>query len=789
MVVLDHHRYREIDRSKPKSSLDQFAERFGYELTEWERLVSLNDRRYIWGLMEDADVSYSTVRSVRRKDLEAQGYDQSAFEMEKQEFLAAKAKLKEFFEGQDFIFVHRTSLERNSFFKDLFHLPDESAYCKFKQGKMDLRRQNVLLLREKDSHFDIDFSGREEALELVSGLLYPLSENFWSGGQQGFCYAGYSIPLERDMEVSAALFTIETSAPCKRNLCQENFKKFTTFFLFPFAVSKDLEHSGKDWKFKPDEKDWHESTFALPLGPSELKEGKQGVNAWALCQNYAEYIYFHDYVRAFLFPNKYGLCSEHESQNEGVRFYRFKGIEIPGILEVETIEGKKLSAFINGINLLVYPPYDIGILAIEVGNDPELGESLEGKEKAVEEFRARQSVVSRGGDLLLFHNMVRRVYPSYFEKDDFDEQARNLEFPSRIQVLDLSGNPAEAFRDLDQYDFSRTFLQYDSAQKRYYPTPCPLIDVLLPGLSEMKTAQRLHPVIDDRMLIHTYLAFPEELLKKISARDRDIFFSLLLYVDNPGTRKFFPNYRYNPPFIESEMESHTYRGWEHFGTKIGFSRFSSAYLYFGHWNSLHRPFASMYYQMFLLILYFRSRLIQFSDEIAGIAKMFTDPGTSNDIEKKKFKGGLRRLHRRFMHFMNRYWFVEVTNQDQGIGIFRLMRDAFEIEPMYQQVKEEIERADELTELLHNEDVGRFNTRVGYVGGIFGFLAILTGFFGMNFDAISEGWGGVHVLFGVILFVGVLMLSLAIIVARSADPDHIVYCLFRFFRNPWEKFKR
>lgn len=762
ITVIDHHRYQDLDRSKPKSALDQFAEHFGYELSEWERWVALNDRKYLWGLME-ADVPYPMIRCVRRNDMEAQGYDESTFEAERQEYLATEIKLKEFFEGQHFIYVHRTKLDRSGYFTDLFHLPDESAYRKFKLGEMDLQRQNLLILREEDKSTEIRFSGREEALDFITRLLSPLSDQSWSGGQDGFRFAGFSISPERKENVSAVLFTIASSALPERDLSLERLEKFTTFFLFPFAVSKNLEQETQDHSFEPDEKEWERIEFSLPLNPSELKEGAQGKSSWTLCQHYAEYIYFHDYVRSFLFPSQSLQSSDHGTMDEVARFYRFTGLEFPSLLELETNDGKRLTAFINGICLHFYPG-GVGVLTFEMSNEPETKHEEDEASKIERDFKVRYSIISRGGDLLLFHNMLRRVYPSYFEKDDFDAQAKNKDFPRRIRILNLSGKPAEAFQDLEYYDPHRTFLLYNPDQKRYYPTVTRLILRLLPGLMGAQRTLPLHPVLDDRMLIHTYLAFPEQLYNLTTGRARDVFFSRLLYVDNPGH-----NYRYNPAFIEPEMAHHAYTRWEHYGTKYGFTRFASVFVYFGNDGSLYRPVTSMYYQMFLLIVYFRSRLIQFSDEIARIAQKSPDPNRSNEAEKKKFKDSLRALHRRFMHFMNRFWFVEVTNQDQGIEIFQLMRKAFEIEPMYSQVKDEIERADELTELLHNEDVERFNTRVGLVGAIWGFLAILTGFLGMNFEPISN-WGKSYLHFYFVFLAIIILLMISAWIIFIPDPN-------------------
>ena len=218
------------------------------------------------------------------------------------------------------------------------------------------------------------------------------------------------------------------------------------------------------------------------------------------------------------------------------------------------------------------------------------------------------------------------------------------------------------------------------------------------------------------------------------------------------------------------MEKQRYARWDHLDTRIGFTRHSTVFQYFGHYDFLYRPFVSMYYQMFLLITYYRARLIRFSDEVARIADKFpAEDNKSNDLSRN-CKKELRGLHTRFMSFMNIDWFTEVTNQDQGIEIFKLMREAFELEPMYSQVKDEIERADELAELYHNREIEKFNKRVqdigvkaGLVGLIIGSLAIITGFFGMNFGMIVNIWGeNNQVFWGTTVGLGALTVIAALI---------------------------
>jgi len=69
-----------------------------------------------------------------------------------------------------------------------------------------------------------------------------------------------------------------------RSLQNEHIEKFTSFFVFPFYFDETLKPNSA----------WKES-FHIP------KKEKEIIDNWARQKNYAEYIYFHDYVRLFLF--------------------------------------------------------------------------------------------------------------------------------------------------------------------------------------------------------------------------------------------------------------------------------------------------------------------------------------------------------------------------------------------------------------------------------------------------------------------------------------------------------
>lgn len=80
VVVLDHHYYRDEDRTQPTCSLEQFLEMLGVTDEQLEALsldprfvqsVAVNDREYIYGLRE-AGFSEEEIRRVREYDMRAQ---------------------------------------------------------------------------------------------------------------------------------------------------------------------------------------------------------------------------------------------------------------------------------------------------------------------------------------------------------------------------------------------------------------------------------------------------------------------------------------------------------------------------------------------------------------------------------------------------------------------------------------------------------------------------------------------------------------------------------------------
>nr|CBX29209.1 hypothetical protein N47_J01900 [uncultured Desulfobacterium sp.] len=463
---------------------------------------------------------------------------------------------------------------------------------------------------------------------------------------------------------------------------------------------------------------------------------------WNLQKNYAEYIYFHDYVRAFLFPQKTGESVKIEDQNI-VCFFKHRLSY--GSICLEKLNGDKMSSLLAGIYLYHFPN-NIWVLVFETSNtnddNPDQNKDI------------NAPLISTGGELLLFNNMFRRVYPAYFEKDNPFEQMKGNDFPKSVSIISDSFEFSETYSLDDVFLDTMTPVTNDNLKNRLYPVyKSPVTELLNSFWGEDNGTQIFYPILDDRMLVHSYVAFKDDTTEMVNRDQDDIYFSHFMYVDNPGN-----NYSYDKQFICDLMQKHEYTRWKHYRTRMGFTRYSSAFMYFGNKGFCYRPFVSMYFQMFLLTTYYRASLIRFSNEIAEIAKDFPEKLKRNIPDELPYR--LRDLHTRFMKFMNVHWFTEITNQDQGIEIYQKMKDAFELEPMYEQVKDEIGRADELVELIHQQKIERFQDVATKIGLRFALLAVIIGYFGMNFTEVKflncYVWNNFYV-FGAVTTVIVILL--------------------------------
>jgi len=178
VLVIDHHSYQELKRANPKSSIEQIAELLNVKLTKFQKGVAINDRSYIFGLV-DSEFKFSNeeIQEIREYDLRAQNYTDAEFETARTAF-SRRLKLPH-------LTVVSTPSSKTGFISDLNVLEN-------REGIRDL-----LVISHKDSQVtELNFYGSPSLAKKLQSAL-----GGWSGGDESrSMYWGFSIPEGKSLQ-------------------------------------------------------------------------------------------------------------------------------------------------------------------------------------------------------------------------------------------------------------------------------------------------------------------------------------------------------------------------------------------------------------------------------------------------------------------------------------------------------------------------------------------------------------------------------------------------------------
>lgn len=370
-------------------------------------------------------------------------------------------------------------------------------------------------------------------------------------------------------------------------------------------------------------------------------------------------------------------------------------------------------------------------------------------------------------DVLLINESLRKVYPSS------GQQILDGRIPCDFSlVLERGGSRSVLIRDTETFTHGK--------MRGVLP---PLVKTICAPLYFLDyTNEEFEPVLDERMVVYSYVSIDPDTVPEDfkDSEEYQILLSRLLFVDRQGQ-----SYRYSPEFVRQAMQRQYYKRWAHQGTYYGFTSYSSLAVTVGTIQRdlsessapplVHRMFTTRYYLMMLVALFYRATLLDVAERTALVSKvLYLDQWDGElTVENIKVTDGLRA---EFLHFSSHWYFTELTNKDEEADHFDLQCNQFRTEAMHKEVAEEL---DALNASLHNYHQFR-NTeglnRLGMLSMILGAGAVVTGFFGMNFqigpfaeDLLKGGSGtmwapyfaiaaATFVSFGAILFGLFLVLS-------------------------------
>jgi hypothetical protein len=497
-----------------------------------------------------------------------------------------------------------------------------------------------------------------------------------------------------------------------------NTNDFFTIFIFPFKYEMEGKLLGPD-----------EVAEKLSNGNTDCGKG-WAVAYYALdtIDNYNEFYYFHPNVQRALF-NKKGNEKKSEKENKGMQFLKredFKKLEV----EYYDKDNNKdtMTTKINEIDIHLFDN-QIGLLTITT-------EKQEGDNKT--DFQT----------FLRYNDIARRVYPPYLG----DKNTCSLKLVSKILPMKItlfkdndSNNPIfEGFNpiDLKAEEDKDKGKDKDKAEKDIIFLSKIIKELLTPfDLKDKKDMEMdkgkiyYTPFIDDRMFIVSYYS-DDEVSDELKNR----------YCDGYVYETSKDWYRYifvdggdagiaNNSMKQELITKHTYTRWADYGTFYGMSRYSLVFLCNRdpYWSKkFKQDMKSMYYQMALIVLFQRAMLLKFAEDIDELTRGFETGKCST-----KLKIDSDRRHGDFIRFINKYWFIEVTPQEQGIEIYNQWMGLLHLEKLYNEVQREVS---ELAEYVENKIEAETNKRLALIT-YFGFpsaiLGLILGFWAIYTDKIKE----------------------------------------------------
>ena len=279
-----------------------------------------------------------------------------------------------------------------------------------------------------------------------------------------------------------------------------------------------------------------------------------------------------------------------------------------------------------------------------------------------------------------------------------------------IEIIGLHGRPTE---------YSEDFSGYTNQTKSNTPAA-----FIVSMIQEAATNIKLSPVIDDRMFVQCWYKNDEwtEKYKRekyhqfLSERDWYAF----VHIDEINQLTC-----HNDNMIRRLIKESTYNRWQEAGSLYGITKYSFMLLTDNKDDnraSLTNYFEPIYARMSELILVQKASVLRFSSEVTNI---------SNMEEKKGFSEKVSSLYKEYIRFVNQIHFREISAQDQGIDMYKMLYDAMNLEKQVDKLDEEIEELYNYVSLREDHKQNSTISLLTWIATIAVPMTMVAGFFGMN----------------------------------------------------------
>lgn len=413
---------------------------------------------------------------------------------------------------------------------------------------------------------------------------------------------------------------------------------------------------------------------------------------------YQDMVFFHPFVRRIFFDTG---DKAHVDREPLLRCYFIPlGDARTVSISAEDARGRRASLQVTDLRLFLFAN-GMGILSI-------------GTEA--------QNISAR--DALWINEQMRKIYPSS------GRQLREGRAPNRYFLSTVQDGNEEVIVE-EHFENAR--------MTGFQPPLSAIIRSLLYFLDYDK--HQYEQLLDERMIVYTYGAIDAASVPADFAHSDQYqaLISRFLYVDHDGD-----GYRYDPDFTRLYLGGHLYTRWAHEGTYYGFTSYSNVTLTLGEYDRgehsaaegflIHRMFDTRYYLMAVIGLFYRATLLDFAQKTALVSRRLYRDQERGIISRENLEIA-NTLRSEFLHFSNYWFFDELANKDEETEHFAMQCRVYRVGDMKREVEEEIQSLNaSLQQYYQNKSTEAVN-RLAVLSIIFGFGAVVTGFFGMNFGGV------------------------------------------------------
>lgn len=466
-------------------------------------------------------------------------------------------------------------------------------------------------------------------------------------------------------------------------------KDFSQIFVWPLILSK-----------KPPEKwldeiteTFSQATWQRIDNPLELLPDKLDAAGKPVLGAYEEAVYFHDFVRKFLYR------ADDESDQ---RLFVRQDI-------------KNLTVVIDGVER----SFNIGLCALNVFA---LGLAILTLELRYKADEANKLTLAQVQTLI---DRLRRTYVPFWNENGTPGLC--------LDAVKLNGVEIElaelATRDTAAAEMQKTL--YEPLFPWWTKILAPL---LVEGTPESASPAaigkpRFRQVLDERIPVMTTLSLTNGVgsasdLEAVS--DGDWF--RLAGADSQGN----DTYPYNPDFLETLRAGYFY---DRFmaspqSERSGATRFLFAGYHFAAvgtgWffdNRITEHMRRHYRQMYFIVQLEFAALLMISSRLSEAAKQKN--------EEAKFRRRIIEIEKDFLDFTHRYRFTGVSNQLQARELFEKLRKSIELDQLYDDVQAELHQARELALALDQREESQAASNLTEVATLGIVLGLVVGVMGMN----------------------------------------------------------